>query len=111
MATCKNYKYFLVQAYRESLGFVRKSAGVMGVAPALQFTGTGGPMDTSDKRALPPTPASTSFALGLLTAIVYVAGFAMVAAWFALLMIGQPSSAQTERTPATCSVCGVVERV
>ena len=68
-------------------------------------------MDTSDKRALPPTPASTSFALGLLTAVVYVAGFAMVAAWFALLMIGQPGSAQAPRTPATCSVCGVVERV
>src|SRR5687767_9543300 len=85
----------------------------MGVAPALQFTWTGGPMDASDKRVLPPTPASTSFALGLLTVIVYVAGFAMVAAWFALLMIGQPGSAQTPGTPATatCSVCGVVERV
>ena len=68
-------------------------------------------MDASDKRVLPPTPASTPFALGLLTAIVYVAGFAMVAAWFALLMIGQPGSAQTPGTPATCSVCGVVERV
>ena len=68
-------------------------------------------MHISDKRVLPPTPASTSFALGLLTAIVYVAGFAMVAAWFALLIIGQPGTDQAPRAPATCSVCGVVERV
>ena len=49
-------------------------------------------MDASDKRVLPPTPASTSFALGLLTAFVYVAGFAVVAAWFALLILGQPGT-------------------
>ena len=68
-------------------------------------------MDTSDKRVLPPTPASTSFALGLLTAVVYVAGFAMVAAWFALLLMGPPGGTAAPSAPATCSVCGVVERV
>ena len=71
-------------------------------------------MHISDKRVLPPTPASTSFALGLLTAIVYVAGFAMVSAWFALLVLGQPrqvGQAPDSRSAEKCSVCGVVERV
>ena len=68
-------------------------------------------MDAGDKKVLPPASASTSFALGLLTAIVYVAGFAMVAAWFALLLLGQPGTAPAPRALSSCSVCGVVERV
>jgi len=72
-------------------------------------------MDSSDTNISPTleprASASSSVALGLLTAVVYVAGFAMVAAWFALLIIGQPGSAPAPRAPATCSVCGVVERV
>jgi hypothetical protein len=72
-------------------------------------------MDTGDTNISPTleprASTSSSIALGLLTAIVYVAGFAMVAAWFALLVIGQPGSGQAPRAPATCSVCGVVERV
>lgn len=72
-------------------------------------------MDTGDKSfphtLSPRTPPSISFALGVITAIVYIAGFAMVAAWFALLVIGQPGTAQTPRALSSCSVCGVVERV
>jgi hypothetical protein len=68
-------------------------------------------MDASENEPYPRTPAPSSFALGLLTAIVYIAGFAMVAAWFALLLIGQPGPAQAPRDLSSCSVCGVVERV
>ena len=63
-------------------------------------------MDTPDKESFPRTPVS----LAIVTAIVYVAGFAMVAAWFALLVLGQPGPAPRSLTTA-CSVCGVVERV
>ena len=68
-------------------------------------------MGTRDKNLSPRNPADTSFALGLLTAIVYVTGFAMVAAWFALLIIGQPVTAPAPQSPTTCGICGVVERV
>src|SRR5579885_2542836 len=40
----------------------------------------GGRMDTLPQDSAPATPV----ALGVLTAVVYVAGFATVAAWFAL---------------------------
>ena len=50
-------------------------------------------------------------ALIVLTIIVYIAGFAMVIAWFALVVLGQPAAAQQKRAPAGCSVCGVVQRV
>jgi hypothetical protein len=53
-------------------------------------------------------------ALVILTVIVYVAGFAMVASWFALLVLGQPAAqpdTSASRAFATCNVCGVVERV
>lgn len=52
--------------------------------------------------------------LVLLTALVYVAGFVTVGAWFALLLLGPaaaPAPSTTGRGFATCSVCGVVERV
>jgi hypothetical protein len=66
-------------------------------------------MDTPEKESFPHTPVP----LAILTAIVYIAGFAMVAAWFALLVMGQPAPAPAPRSidAGTCSVCGVVERV
>ena len=64
-------------------------------------------MDAASKDSAPQAPV----ALIVLTVIVYVAGFAMVAAWFALVLLGSPAPAQQGRAPAGCSVCGVVERV
>jgi len=68
-------------------------------------------MDTHEHESFPPTPESSSFALGILTAIVYAAGFAMIAAWFALLLLDQPRPFAAPRAVSSCSVCGVVERV
>jgi hypothetical protein len=54
----------------------------------------------------------SAHALGIITAIVVVAGFAMVAAWFALLLLDERRNAPVERTSAApCRICGVVERV
>jgi hypothetical protein len=67
-------------------------------------------MDDVSKQSSPNAPV----ALIALTILVYVAGFAMVAAWFALLVLGQPAAPATppaSRAPSGCSVCGVVERV
>jgi hypothetical protein len=64
-------------------------------------------MDAASKDPSPQAPV----ALVVLTAIVYVAGFAMVAAWFALVVLGQPAPSPQSRAPSGCSVCGVVERV
>jgi hypothetical protein len=65
-------------------------------------------MDTRENESFPRTPV----ALGVLTAIVYVAGFAMVAAWFALLVLEERRTAPlTRAAPTSCGVCGVVERV
>jgi hypothetical protein len=60
-----------------------------------------------------PTPEQAPVALIVLTAIVYVAGFAMVIAWFALVVLGQPapSGASPSSESGTCRVCGVVEGV
>ena len=59
-----------------------------------------------------PTPEQAPVSLIVLTAIVYIAGFAMVIAWFALVVLGQPSPASTRASdPAVCRVCGVVEGV
>jgi hypothetical protein len=68
-------------------------------------------MQATDNRSLQPTPAPSSRALTVLTAIVYIIGFAMVSAWFALLVLGQPKGPVSSRSAETCSVCGVVERV
>jgi len=58
------------------------------------------------------TPEQAPVSLIVLTAIVYVAGFAMVIAWFALVVLGQPSQATSRISdPAVCHVCGVVEGV
>jgi len=63
-------------------------------------------MDTASKDPSPQAPV----ALIVLTVIVYVAGFAMVTAWFALVLLGQPAPSRSS-APSGCSVCGVVERV
>lgn len=59
------------------------------------------------------TPEQAPLALIVLTAIVYVAGFAMVIAWFALVVLGQPAPSADGRLPdgAVCRICGVVEGV
>jgi len=53
----------------------------------------------------------TSIALGVLTAIVYVAGFATVAAWFALLVLDHPGGAPSQHGALQCRSCGVVQAV
>lgn len=59
-----------------------------------------------------PTPEQAPVSLIVLTAIVYVAGFAMVIAWFALVVLGPPApGAAGAADPAVCRVCGVVEGV
>ena len=72
-------------------------------------------MDIREHEPFPRTPKSSPLALGILTAIVYVAGFAMVAAWFALLVLDQarPSAVprSVSRTVSFCGACGVVEWV
>jgi hypothetical protein len=68
-------------------------------------------MDASDDRLIPRTSEYSSVALTVLTAVVYVIGFATVSAWFALLVLGQPAQSPAPRGLAACTVCGVVERV
>lgn len=69
-------------------------------------------MDTREYRPFPRMPESSPFALGIVTAIVIAAGFAMVGAWFALLLLGEERSAPVPRAASsTCNICGVVERV
>ncbi|HUK06062.1 MAG TPA: hypothetical protein VLV90_13390 [Burkholderiales bacterium] len=60
-----------------------------------------------------PSPEQAPVALIVLTAIVYVAGIAMVVAWFALVVLGPPapSNARADAAAPACSVCGVVQRV
>jgi hypothetical protein len=68
-------------------------------------------MDTRENPSFPRTPESSSYALGVLTAIVYAAGFAMVAAWFALLVLDQARPSAAPRSVSFCGICGVVEAV
>ena len=69
-------------------------------------------MDIREHDSFPRTNEDDAKALGIVTAIVIVAGFAMVAAWFALLLLDDRRSAPMERSGAnSCSICGVVERV
>ena len=44
-------------------------------------------MDTHEREPYPRMPTLSTAVLGVITAIVYVAGFAMVAAWFATLQM------------------------
>lgn len=62
-------------------------------------------MDNDAQESFPRDP----FALGVLTAVVYAAGFATVAAWFALLVLDPPGRGPSPR--AACSICGTVEAV
>jgi hypothetical protein len=65
-------------------------------------------MDARENQSFPRTPV----ALTVLTAIVYAAGFAMIAAWLALVLLDQPrASTMVQPLPSPCHVCGVVERV
>ncbi len=68
-------------------------------------------MDRREEGPFPPAPVGTRFAFAALTALVYVAGFATVAAWFALVVLGPPVPAPAARSHANCGVCGVVEGV
>jgi hypothetical protein len=72
-------------------------------------------MDIRGHESFPHAPESSPLALSILTVIVYVAGFAMVAAWFGLLVLDQarPSAVPrtVPRTVSLCSACGVVESV
>ena len=73
-------------------------------------------MDTRENESFPRMPAAwsavSSYSLGIITAIAYAAGFAMVAAWFALLVLEERRTAPLARAaPSSCGVCGVVERV
>lgn len=69
-------------------------------------------MEIRERDSFPRAPEDEAHALGIITAIVVVAGFAMVAAWFALLLLDDRRGAPAERAPSSsCSICGVVERV
>jgi hypothetical protein len=69
-------------------------------------------METHEQDSFPRAHDSSSRALGIVTAMVVVAGFAMVAAWFALLLLDERRPAQgTGPQVSSCRICGVVERV
>lgn len=57
------------------------------------------------------TPQQSPVGLVILTAIVMVAGFAMVIAWFALVLLGQPAPSSSSSKASVCNICGVVESV
>ena len=69
-------------------------------------------IDAREPHSFPRTPDDSAHALSIVTAIVIVAGFAMVAAWFALLLLDDRHGAPVARADASsCNICGVVERV
>ena len=69
-------------------------------------------MDMHEHESFPRMPDASSYALGIVTVIVVVAGFAMVGAWFALLLLGEERGAPIARTDASsCNICGVVSLV
>jgi hypothetical protein len=57
------------------------------------------------------SPPDAPVALIALTVIVYVIGFAMVAAWFTLVLLEPAAPKATRSRTSTCTICGVVERV
>jgi hypothetical protein len=63
-------------------------------------------MDAARKNS-PDAPV----ALIALTAIVYVLGFAMVAAWFALVLLEPAAPKPSRSATSPCTICGVVEHV
>jgi len=73
-------------------------------------------MEIHEEDTFPRAYDSSSRALGIITAIVVAASFAMVAAWFALLLLDErPKASQSGSAPgpgvSSCRICGVVERV
>ena len=69
-------------------------------------------MDIREHGSFPRMQEDSSYALGIVTAIVVLASFAMVAAWFALLILEEGRSVQSPRADASsCNICGVVERL
>ena len=70
-------------------------------------------MEIRDQGSFPGAAEdSSTHALGIITVIVVVAGFTMVAAWFALLMLDESRSEPVARgATSSCNICGVVERV
>jgi hypothetical protein len=68
-------------------------------------------LHTHDHDSFPRAPEDAAHALSIITAIVVAAGFAMVAAWFALLLLDERRNAPMERNESKCNICGVVERV
>ena len=59
----------------------------------------------------PQDSARTPLALAALTALVYVAGFATVAAWAALVLLDAPRLAGHPAAAPPCGSCGVVQSV
>lgn len=69
-------------------------------------------MDIREHDSFPRMPEASAYALGIVTAIVILTGFAMAAAWFALLILDEERTAPMARAAnATCGICGVVEVV
>ena len=70
-------------------------------------------MDIREHDSFPRMQEDSSYALGIVTAIVVIAGFAMVAAWFALLILEEGRSVPVPRTVSSspCNICGVVQLV
>src|SRR5258706_9481822 len=69
-------------------------------------------MDIRDEGSFPDTAEDSAHALGIVTVIVLIAGFTMVAAWFALLLLDDRRTEPVARAAGpSCSICGVVERV
>jgi hypothetical protein len=69
-------------------------------------------MEIYGPESAPRAHESTSHALGIVTAIVIAAGFAMVGAWFALLLLEERRPAPgKDANSYACRICGVVERV
>ena len=69
-------------------------------------------MEIHEQDSFPRAQDSSSRALGIVTAIVVAASFAMVAAWFALLLLDERRPARGSGSEiSSCRICGVVESV
>jgi hypothetical protein len=68
-------------------------------------------LHTHEHDSFPRATDDPAHALSIITAIVVAAGFAMVVAWFALLLLDDRRNAPVERSASKCNICGVVERV
>src|SRR5258706_11502273 len=98
----KNRHYSTGGPLDEWLFFVMHSLHGIGVSRVLNRRHA---MEASDNRPLPhSTTEASSYALTVLTAIVYIIGFATVSAWFPLLVLGQPGHPPASRAVDTSSV-------